>query len=67
MGFTVYEAFNETQSLAQANNYPNIRIFKAAPETATTQQTELIQVGMPWSIPNNKFQRSLLVLWNEFI
>eukprot|EP01084_Bolivina_argentea_P089147 160912_1 len=53
MGFTVYEAFNETQSLAEANNYPNIRIFKAAPETATTQQTELIKVGEPWSIAKN--------------
>eukprot|EP01084_Bolivina_argentea_P089146 160911_1 len=53
MQFTVDQAFNVSQSLAEANNYPNIRLFTARDEQSNTEITELIKITEPWSIANN--------------
>eukprot|EP01084_Bolivina_argentea_P089148 160913_1 len=53
MQFTVDSAFNYTQSLAEANNYPNIRLFTAQDEQSTTEITELIKIEQIWSIASN--------------
>eukprot|EP01084_Bolivina_argentea_P089145 160906_1 len=53
MQFTVDKAFNHTQSLADANNYPNIRLFTAADVQSTKELTELEIIMEPWSIASN--------------
>ena len=53
MQFTVDSAFNATQSLAEANNYPNIRLFTASNEEASTPLTQLMKIEEPWSIASN--------------
>ena len=50
MQFTVDQAFNASEEIKDANNYPNIRLFTAPLTCSTTPLDELISVEEPWSV-----------------
>jgi len=53
MRFPVSEMFNGSMEIANANNYPKIRLFTLVDTEASTPQEELIRTGMPWSVASN--------------
>ena len=55
MQFTVDQAFNATENIQQANDYPYIRVFTSKNNmVSNTIETELPGILEPWSIANNK-------------
>jgi sialate O-acetylesterase len=54
MRFPVFEMFNGSVEIANANNYPKIRLFALVDTQASTPQEELIHTGMPWSVASNR-------------
>lgn len=53
MAFLLENAFNGTQLVQEANDYPEIRLFTTAKTTSAEPLTELIRVEQPWSVANN--------------
>jgi sialate O-acetylesterase len=53
MGFSVHEMFNASVEIANANNYPKIRLFAIVDTPADTPQEEIITIGMQWSVASN--------------
>eukprot|EP01084_Bolivina_argentea_P283282 485108_1 len=53
MRFAVSQAFNATQEIQDANNYPHIRVFTAAETGSLTPAIELLKVEEKWSIASN--------------
>ena len=53
MQFTVASAFNATQEIMDANNYPYIRLFTAAKEVSCSEEINLKSIVQPWSMANN--------------
>ncbi|RUS78410.1 hypothetical protein EGW08_013824 [Elysia chlorotica] len=53
MAFTVNMMLRAEEELADAHNYPNIRIFAAALETSDTPLDDLKDVMESWSKPSN--------------
>jgi sialate O-acetylesterase len=53
MHFPVYEMFNASIEIKNANKYPKVRLFAVADVSASTPQEELIKIGMQWSLPSN--------------
>jgi len=49
MQMAVHAAFNSTEEIQKANDYPNIRVFTAALRIATTEQEELLSISETWS------------------
>ncbi|ESO84170.1 hypothetical protein LOTGIDRAFT_177595 [Lottia gigantea] len=50
MQFTLSMVFNASYEIEDAKNYPDIRLFTVAMETATTPQYDFISVEEPWSV-----------------
>ncbi|ETO13878.1 hypothetical protein RFI_23490 [Reticulomyxa filosa] len=53
MQMTVSQAFNSTTEIANANNYPNIRVFTVALTNASSPQDELVGIAEEWSIASS--------------
>eukprot|EP01084_Bolivina_argentea_P188583 324604_1 len=53
MQFTVDSAFNASDEIKDANNYPFIRVFSASQIGSTTPQLNLLQVKEPWSVASS--------------
>ncbi|XP_034023873.1 sialate O-acetylesterase [Thalassophryne amazonica] len=51
MCFETSKIFNASEELALAAKYPQVRFFKVALKRSKTELTDLIQVGLPWSVP----------------
>jgi len=55
MQFTVHQAFNATLAIAQANNYPDIRIMTVGEEFySPSPLNELHTIAQRWSVASNK-------------
>lgn len=52
MQFTVIQMEGAEDEMADAQNYPNIRLFTVNMDTATTPQYDLIRVEESWTAPN---------------
>jgi sialate O-acetylesterase len=50
MQMTVSMIFNATEEIANAGNYPKIRVFTAALEPSATPVEELISILLKWSV-----------------
>jgi sialate O-acetylesterase len=51
MQFTVHSAFNATEEIAAANNYPKIRLFSVGQGTSSaTALTEFATISQRWSV-----------------
>ena len=53
MQLTVGMIYNGTEEIANAANYPKIRVFTATLEESTTPVEELLRIRLKWSIPGN--------------
>ncbi|KAK1900323.1 Sialate O-acetylesterase [Dissostichus eleginoides] len=51
MLFEVYKIFNASEELKRAAHYPHVRTFMASLAQSKTEQTDLIDVQIPWSVP----------------
>ena len=56
--------FNAKDEIAEADNYPLIRLFTAALKTADTPQTELLGIVEPWSIASSSKSHFCIGLHN---
>jgi sialate O-acetylesterase len=54
MQFTVSMMFNATEEIANAGNYPKIRVFTAALIESVTPVEELLGIELNWSIASSK-------------
>ena len=54
MQFTVDQAFNLSQSLAEANNYPLIRLLSVSQTSSSTPLNQVISLKQEWSVANNE-------------
>lgn len=54
MGFPLSQVFNASTELALASNYPHVRIFMAGLNVSDIELLDLIEVAIPWSVPNKK-------------
>ncbi|KAK3096595.1 hypothetical protein FSP39_001552 [Pinctada imbricata] len=63
MQFTLDMAFNATQEIEDAKNYPNIRVFTASEETSSVPELDLRGVEEIWSIPSKGHSQ----LWNAMM
>ena len=54
MVFTVDSAFNSSQSLQQANNYPNIRLYTIWEQVSNSTELEIQYIEQNWSIASNR-------------
>jgi sialate O-acetylesterase len=54
MELTVGEIFNGSEEIANAGNYPKIRVFSAARNYSSTQLEELIRIYLNWSVASPK-------------
>ena len=50
MQFTVASAFNATEEIAAAANFPFIRLFTASLISSNTPQNQLLGIEEPWSV-----------------
>ena len=50
MEMTVIEIFNGSEEIANAGNYPKIRVFAAARNYSSTPLEELIRIYLNWSV-----------------
>jgi sialate O-acetylesterase len=53
MQFSVSGMFNASVEIANANNYPKIRLFTVSDTQATTPQEEIITIAMQWSVASS--------------
>jgi sialate O-acetylesterase len=53
MQFSVGAMFNGSVEIANANNYPKIRLFTVADTQASAPQEELLAIGLKWSVASN--------------
>ncbi len=53
MQYTVDQAFNATEEVAAANNFPMIRLFTATPIGSGQPQINLLQIEAPWSVASS--------------
>jgi sialate O-acetylesterase len=53
MQFSVSGMFNASVEIANANNYPKIRLFTVSDTQASTPQEEIITIGMQWSVASS--------------
>ncbi|KAK5904450.1 hypothetical protein CesoFtcFv8_006014 [Champsocephalus esox] len=51
MLFEVSQIFNASEELKRAAHYPHVRTFMATLAQSKTEQTDLIGVQIPWSVP----------------
>ncbi|KAJ4936023.1 hypothetical protein JOQ06_017547 [Pogonophryne albipinna] len=51
MLFEVSKIFNASEELKRAAHYPHVRTFMATLAQSKTEQTDLIDVQIPWSVP----------------
>ena len=54
MQFTVDQAFNSTEEVEDADNYPNIRVFSVSLIGSSTPQIELPSIMQEWSVASSK-------------
>lgn len=55
MQFTVDSAFNSTYEVAQAANYPNVRVFSVGTETISgVPLNNLAVIQLPWSVASSQ-------------
>ena len=52
MELTVNMIYNGSEEIANANNYPKIRLFTAAPEKSQVPIEELLGMKLNWSLPS---------------
>ncbi|XP_046574663.1 sialate O-acetylesterase-like [Haliotis rubra] len=52
MQFTLSMAFNATKEVAEAANYPNIRVFTVALGGSPVEEYDLLNISQPWSVPS---------------
>lgn len=52
MLFTTSQIFNATEEKALSSKYPHVRPFMTALNMSKTELIDLIQVEIPWSVPN---------------
>ncbi|XP_062417050.1 sialate O-acetylesterase isoform X2 [Pungitius pungitius] len=55
--------FNASDELRQAEKFPHVRIFMAALRQSETEETDLIQVEHPWSVPPENVADFSAVCW----
>ncbi|XP_034404460.1 sialate O-acetylesterase isoform X2 [Cyclopterus lumpus] len=55
--------FNASEELDFSAKYPHVRIFMAALNLSETEQTDLIQVEIPWSMPPANVAEFSAVCW----
>ena len=53
MQFTVDQAFNLSQSLSEANNYPLLRLISVSETSSSTPLNQVISLKQEWSVANN--------------
>ncbi|XP_029302776.1 sialate O-acetylesterase-like [Cottoperca gobio] len=63
MLFPTSEVFNASKELAIAAKYPHVRTFMASLIQSETEQTDLIQVELPWSVPPEHVAEFSAVCW----
>jgi sialate O-acetylesterase len=54
MQFTVSMIYNATEEIANASNYPKIRVFTAVPMPSASPVEELLGILLNWSIASSK-------------
>lgn len=54
MQLTVGMIYNGSEEIAQASNYPKVRVFTAALRTSVTPEEELLGIVLNWSLPSTK-------------
>ncbi|XP_068569165.1 sialate O-acetylesterase-like [Cebidichthys violaceus] len=55
--------FNASEELDLAAKYPHVRTFMAALKLSETEQTDLIEVELPWSVPPENVAEFSAVCW----
>lgn len=63
MLFQTSQIFNASEELALAAKYPHVRTFMAAMKLSKTEQTDLIEVALPWSVPPTNLPEFSAVCW----
>ena len=53
MQFTVDQAFNLSQSLSEANNYPLLRLISVSQTSSSIPLNQVISLKQEWSVANN--------------
>lgn len=54
MYFAVSQVFNASEELALASKYPHVRFFMAGLNVSLIELPDLLEVSIPWSVPNEK-------------
>jgi sialate O-acetylesterase len=75
MELTVSMIYNGSQEIANAGNYPKIRVFTAAPKPSATPVEELFSIMLNWSVaspqsiggPDNKYMSAVCWLYGRMI
>ncbi|XP_054469024.1 sialate O-acetylesterase [Anoplopoma fimbria] len=63
MWLQMYKIFNASQELYLAGKYPYVRTFMASLQQSEIEQTDLIQVELPWSVPPTNTIEFSAVCW----
>jgi len=75
MELTVSMIYNGTEEIANAGNYPKIRVFTAAEKPSATPIEELLDIELQWSVaspksiggPDNKYMSAVCWLYGRMI
>jgi sialate O-acetylesterase len=54
MQLTVGTIYNGTEEIANAENFPKIRVFTAALKPSATSLEELLGISLNWSVASSK-------------
>ena len=54
MGFSLRNMFNASIEIANASNYPKIRLFTAGLQQSYTPEEELLGIALNWSVASNE-------------
>lgn len=63
MWFKTSEVFNASKELDLAAKYPHVRTFMAALTQSESEQTDLMDVELPWSVPPTNVAEFSAVCW----
>jgi sialate O-acetylesterase len=75
MELTVSMIYNGTEEIANAGNYPKIRVFTAAEKPSAIPIEELLEIELQWSVaspssiggPDNKYMSAVCWLYGRMI
>ncbi|KAM8903262.1 sialate O-acetylesterase-like [Spinachia spinachia] len=63
MWLQTFKIFNASDELRLAKRYPDVRTFMAALKQSETEETDLTQVELPWSVPPANVADFSAVCW----